>query len=98
MATCKSCGATIVWIKTPSSVMPCDAGQRTYRPDKQGDTMIVTPGGQVVRARLVRPGLATGVGYISHFATCPFAAQHKRREKDRADQVEMDLMGGEDGE
>lgn len=40
---------------------------------------IVTEDGDVIRGRINREG--ADIGYISHFATCPNAAAHRRRDK-----------------
>lgn len=42
---------------------------------------LVTPNGETVSAEIVQPGTqdATGVGYISHFATCPVANMFRRK-------------------
>lgn len=90
MAKCKSCGAEIIWIKTPASSMPCDPELLYYRPDKKGAVTIVTPGGEVVRAKLVEAGKSVGGGYISHFATCPDAALHKKKRGLDGAQVRME--------
>ena len=47
----------------------------------KGKERIVTPNGETVSAEIVQPGTqdATGVGYISHFATCPVANMFRRK-------------------
>lgn len=81
MRRCKSCGAPIVWIKMAGGKsMPCDADQVLYWQQAGGSQKIVTPNGEVLSAELRGdPDKATGIGYISHFATCPNADQHRRR-------------------
>ena len=80
-AKCRGCGAEIVWIPTPGGKsMPCDPEQVVYWQSPTGLHKIVTPNGQVVSASLDGdPQTATGIGYISHFATCPEAGKFKRR-------------------
>ena len=80
MAQCRSCGASIIWIKlTSGKSMPCDAEPVTYWADDKGDDKVVTKSGEVVRARLSgEASEATGIGYISHFATCPNADIHRK--------------------
>lgn len=90
MAKCRSCGAEIIWIKTAASTMPCDPQPCYYKPDRQGAAMMVTQGGEVVRATLVDAARAVGVGYVSHFATCPDAARHKRKREPAGEQVRME--------
>lgn len=81
MARCKACGASIVWIATQAGKnMPCDAEQVTYWKDAKGKNTIITPNGETVRANLSGEiQLATGIGYIPHWATCPQAINFKKR-------------------
>lgn len=81
MSRCRSCGAEIIWIKTRAGkAMPCDRERVTYWAKPGGSKTIVTPNGEAVRCELEGdPQEATGVGYISHFATCPQANEHRRR-------------------
>ena len=81
MARCKSCGAEIIWIKTTSGkAMPCNAKEVVYWENKDGKANIVRPNGEVVRADLEgEDGKESGIGYISHFATCPNASAHRRK-------------------
>ena len=81
MSKCRSCGAEIIWIKTAGrKAMPCNPEQVAYWQEKKGSEKIVTPNGEVVSAELSGiPGKQTGIGYISHFATCPNADKHRRR-------------------
>lgn len=78
--TCRGCGAPIVWIWTPGGKsMPCDPYQVLYRARAGAKGKIVTPNGEVLSCDLnVSPEEATGVGYISHFVTCPQAEKFRR--------------------
>lgn len=77
MSKCRSCGAEIVWIKMESGKsMPCDRELVTFI-SGGGPQTFVTPAGKVERGRRSNKGDLTG--YISHFATCPNANQHRRR-------------------
>lgn len=77
MGKCKSCGAAIKWIRMKSGrTMPVDEKAVKYIPD--GYSHIVTEKGEVVTGRISEYGTKTG--YISHFATCPNAKQHRRRQ------------------
>ena len=75
MSKCKGCGAEIIWIKTEGGKsIPCNALKIVYRQARGGSLKIVTPNGEVVSGELAAdPQTATGVGYVSHFATCPMA-------------------------
>lgn len=72
---CKGCGRLIGWIRTPGGKnMPVDYEPVLYWKDPAGKQKIVTPGGEVVSARLFGTSEAcAGKGYKSHFATCPKA-------------------------
>lgn len=80
MSKCKSCGAEILWIKMQSGkAMPVDPKQVMYWKKQKGSEKVVTPNGEVVSCELVGDlQNATGIGYVSHFSTCPFAGQHRR--------------------
>ena len=81
MSTCRGCGAPIIWIKTErGKSMPCDPEQVTYWQARSGSQKIVTPNGEVVSAELSGElNNATGIGYVSHFATCPKSNDFRRR-------------------
>ena len=74
MTRCKSCNAVVIWcVTTTGKSMPVDQRQSPhgnlvleYQP-ATGDTL----------ARYVPPGEGT---HTSHFATCPQAAEHRRRQ------------------
>lgn len=80
---CRSCGADIVWIKMASGKkMPCDAGMISFKYADPGDKeaqIYVTPEGTIARGYIDPAG--GGVGYTSHFATCPNASSHRRKNK-----------------
>ena len=79
--TCRSCGAAIVWIPTPGGKsMPCDVTPIYYRQKKRGSKRIVTPNGEVLACEYTEdPNQATGIGFIPHWAACPYADRHRRR-------------------
>lgn len=82
MSRCRSCGKEIRWITmTRGTRMPVDVGEILYKTNTKGKSIIVTPNGEVHKADIVPDGTpdATGIGYISHFATCPNADQHRKR-------------------
>ena len=76
MALCKSCKEEIEWVRTrKGKMMPIDAEQVEVK--NEGDEMIYLfdrDGGTVP----IEPG-ATGVGHWSHFVTCEFADQHRKK-------------------
>ena len=69
---CRACGAEIIFIPTLSTKsIPCNAQEVLYKAVKGGKERIVLPNGQVVSGVLVDDANeATGIGYVSHFATC----------------------------
>ena len=77
---CRGCGRPIIWIRTGGKKsMPCDPEPVTYWQTPGGCQKIVTRNGEVLSAELNGPeDKATGVGYISHFATCPKADMFRR--------------------
>lgn len=55
-ATCRGCGAPIVWIKTPAGkAMPCDPAPVYYKATPNGKDKVVTNRGEVVSCEIV-PG------------------------------------------
>lgn len=87
ICTCKSCGASIVWIKTQKGKnMPCDADAVDYQENYKGKSTIVTEDGRVLKASIITStggGLTPiidGKGYIPHWATCPYANNHRSRD------------------
>lgn len=78
-ATCRGCGAPIVWIKTPTGkAMPCDPSPVYYKPAPGGKEKIVTLRGEVISCEIVAGADATDAGYRPHWATCPQAGNFKR--------------------
>lgn len=81
MNKCKSCGAEIIWIKMKSGrAMPCDPDPVHFSIDKEhhrGNVVLVTPDGMT--GRFTEDPSSDKIGYISHFATCPNANQHRKR-------------------
>jgi hypothetical protein len=71
MATCKSCGAEIVWVQMILSGkrMPLDA-----KPEKRIHLV-----GRAGLGSETEPEAVVGDVYTSHFATCPNANEHRRR-------------------
>ena len=76
MAICKGCGAEILWI----GKIPCDPEQVTYWEKAKAKGKVVTPNGMVLSCEFSGdPNKATGVGYVSHWSTCPCADQFRRK-------------------
>lgn len=81
MSRCKSCGAEIIWIKMKSGkAMPCNPQKITYKtlvPGTKGSLTLICPDGRIASGEFY-PG-SDQYGYESHFATCPAAAEHRRK-------------------
>ena len=86
ITSCRACGADIVFIKSfAGKTIPCNAEPISYVEKAGGDLKIVTPNGEVISGSIPdNPQKATGIGYISHFATCPEADKFRKpRKSDR---------------
>ena len=80
MKRCRSCRAPVLFVQLDTGAwMPVDA-----RPDDLSGTVLIPKaagesarvvGSLEERLRLQGRGLL----YVSHFATCPYARQHRRR-------------------
>lgn len=83
MGICKGCGKQIIWIKTSAGKsMPCDHTPITYWQKEKAAGKVVTPNGEVLSCEFVGDlNQATGIGYISHYATCPQSAHFRRHAK-----------------
>jgi len=81
---CRDCKAKIMFIKIAGKdrTMPVNAESVYYIQKAGGKEKIVTPNGEVLSAELTdNPDVATGIGYISHFATCPNADKFRNKNK-----------------
>lgn len=84
--TCRRCGAAIVFVRTKKgNSMPCDAAPVWYWPKETGTGRVVTSVGEVVACVFEGDRRAgAGIGFVSHFSTCPHAGKFKKhREKKR---------------
>lgn len=80
--TCRSCGKRILWVRTKAGKnMPCNPELVTYVSRYGAKDKIVTPNGEVLSGEVVSAGTlnSTGIGYISHFATCPNADRYRKK-------------------
>lgn len=75
IASCRSCGAPILWAEMPSGRMNCF----DVEPDPSGlwaiDDTTPTP----TAAKIERTAGSGEDGFTSHFATCPNADSHRSR-------------------
>lgn len=79
--SCRSCGAPIAWASTAAGHrMPVDP-----KPVLDGNVVLDSTGGSTVpRAVVYRPGdpsMPSGDRYKSHFATCPNATKHRKKDR-----------------
>jgi hypothetical protein len=89
LGRCRSCSATVVWVKTSAGkAMPCDPELFALTPC-DGPVTAVTVEGETVRGERLLGSLEPGtagvsasfpvvLARISHFATCPNAARHRK--------------------
>lgn len=76
MATCRGCGAPIIWI----GKIPCDSEPVTYWQKAKAKGRVVTPNGEVLSCEFEGDlNKATGIGYKLHWASCPKADQFRRK-------------------
>ena len=86
-ATCSTCGRAIIWATTSiGSKLPLDARPAiVYRlegPDADPRAVAVKQTAVIAAADLFGEEHEEGVSvYVSHFLTCPQAAQHSRSRK-----------------
>jgi len=92
MAVCRSCKALIHWQRTEHGTShPCDPGVRWVATDgrepadgtKKIRIVTKSSGRLVVGAELSAQQAshlaASAAGFESHFATCPFADEHRKK-------------------
>jgi hypothetical protein len=80
MIKCRSCGAEIKFIRMKSGRWnPVDPARRGIKKDG-GNEVLITEDGELIQGTFasVEEG-ANGFGYVSHFATCPNAYEHRKR-------------------
>lgn len=82
---CSSCGADIIWgTTTKGSAIPLDPTLIRARASGPGPVvMLFVREGRVRKAFEDPDGAGEGEvieGWVSHFATCPHAARHRRKE------------------
>lgn len=83
MATCKLCGAKILWIRTVKGNMPVDPQQIMYYKGQSNKDRIVTPNGEVIACEMEGDASqAIGIGYIPHWGTCAGCISSVRKTKD----------------
>jgi hypothetical protein len=76
MAECRGCGAEIKWIRSKKGKpIPCEVKPALYTPLWHVGAKVVTPEGEV---KTIIEGGESIFGYLSHFATCPFAERFRR--------------------
>lgn len=83
MIRCKICGEPIQFFRTPKGKsLPVDWEPVYYIPDPEGDQLLVHPDGTTARgwkAGDAADGQNVMLGFISHFASCPGAADMRKR-------------------
>lgn len=81
MSKCKACGAEIIWIRSSKSgkMIPCDPELIPFDLTDDKERFVTESGDVICGKRLEAPEQARRAGYISHFTTCPHAAEQRRR-------------------
>ena len=79
---CRSCGASIVWIKTKSGKsMPCNHEPVYYKNKGKGSDKVVTKKGEVISCEIITgSGVAEGFGYVPHWSTCNNPDRFRKKE------------------
>ena len=76
MATCRGCGAPIIWI----GKIPCDNEPVMYWQKAKAKGKVVTPNGEVLSCEFEGDlNKATGIGYKPQWGSCPKADQFRRK-------------------
>lgn len=77
-AKCRTCGAEILWLRTAATgaLMPIDRV-----PVVDGNVAILDGKAHVIKGDLFEPMIEDGPRYKSHFATCPDAQKHRKKDK-----------------
>lgn len=76
MATCRSCGAEIQWMETENGKkMPVDPEPLRWGDLKNGDVAVNFHGRTRKKNKHMREN---GDWFLSHFATCPNADDHRK--------------------
>lgn len=89
MSTCTSCGAEIIFVESPGGAkLPLDAeplrdaADPRYGTPARRPTLYALSGANNEALKVDQPfaGIVEGMPlYISHFATCPNASEHRKR-------------------
>lgn len=83
MATCKKCGANIVFVRSAKTGkwMPLDEGLVEYKAGNGEDyeDIVVNDKGEVIHCTFDFQCEPDGLARIPHFVTCPYADYFRRR-------------------
>ncbi len=83
MATCKKCGAPIIWIRTPkkNGWIPCNEGLIEYKAGSSPDyeDRVVNDKGEVIQCTFDFQCRPDGLARIPHWATCPYADDFRKK-------------------
>ena len=77
IATCRSCEAPILWAKTAKTGKAIPLNPEPVPADTPGALVIIN-GAAYGKTAIDRIGTIGASWYVSHFATCPNAAKHRR--------------------
>ncbi len=83
MPYCKSCGAPIVFIRSAKNnrPMPCNAEKIEYKAGYTPDyeDWVVNDEGELIQCTFDFQCQPDGLARLPHWATCPYADQHRKR-------------------
>lgn len=83
MATCKSCGARIVFIRSEKNQkwIPCDDRLIEYKAGEDPDyeDYVVDEQGRMIRCTFDFQCDPDGLARLPHWATCQYADRHRRK-------------------
>lgn len=79
---CRGCGADMIFVKSPAGrSIRCDKDKLRVVADPAGKLRVVRDNGSVIAARRPDPtkdGEAVEWALVSHFSTCPQAAEFRK--------------------
>lgn len=75
MSTCRSCGAEIRWVRSATTGKPMPLDPEKV---KGGNVEVIVKLGETEETAKILWRDPERVAYVSHFATCPNAAKHRK--------------------
>ena len=81
MPKCRDCGANLILIQIPSGKqIPCDPEKVRYWAKEGAKGFVLTPSGEFINCEFTGdPEMATGVGFLVHWSSCPVSGVFRGR-------------------